>query len=186
MIGRGEGPRPDPLPARGRGWERTGGSIFQVSMPSAFYLLPVVDFDLAVVPVRLSVRPGGEVERVRGAGSLAVAEAEALESVDGQEVTMPPQEAREVPVSPGSPAIGVDFAIAKVANEQAAAEPAEVLRRHREAPRRIQDRVRRDPRDEISVLVELANEAVPDAGNVVDSVLLRVRDEDRLAPVGAS
>src|SRR5207244_11695734 len=91
------------------------------------------------------------------------------------------QASRAVPLAAPVLAEGVELAVAEVADDQTAAEPSEILWRHRHAPGRVQQAVRADPRDEVAVGIELPDEAVSDPGDVVLAALQRVADEDRVA-----
>src|SRR5436190_18540780 len=102
--------------------------------------------DRAEEPVRLVVRAGGEEEGVRVAVRAGVAELECPEAVDRELAPVRIPERAAVLEDPGADlGVGVDPAVAEVADEQVAAEAAERGRRPREAPRRIQLAVLRDP-----------------------------------------
>src|SRR5207253_542719 len=77
--------------------------------------------------------------------------------------------------------ICVDPPVAEVAYEQIATEGAEVRRRERQSPRRIEGALGGDARHEVPAGVEHVDEPAPGPGDVVHSgvVLPRVRDEDR-------
>src|SRR4029077_16573223 len=80
--------------------------------------------------------------------------------------------------------IGVDRPVAEVADEQVAAEAAEVAWRHRQPPRSVQLATRGDARDEGPVCRELVDEAEALSGHLVmASALLRVGDEQVAADV---
>ena len=76
--------------------------------------------------------------------------------------------------------VRVDLAVAEVADEQIAAEAAEVGRRLCEPPGRVQLAVLGHTRDEVPGRVELVHEAASLAGDLVLGVriLLGERDED--------
>src|SRR6266536_2994911 len=74
----------------------------------------------------------------------------------------------------------VDLAVAEVADEEISAEAAEVCRREREPPRRVQQAVLSHAGDQVAGRVEGVDEAEALPGDLVFCilVLLRERDED--------
>src|SRR5262245_19468116 len=139
----------------------------------------VNEFDLAEVAVLFLVRSGREEESVLVAGVSAVAEADSPEPVDRKRVGTFAEATHVMPRAGRVVAEGVDLPVSEVAHEQTPAEPAEIIGRHRHAPRRVERAVRADFGDQIPVAVELADKAIADAGDVVLSALLRVGHEDR-------
>ena len=67
----------------------------------------------------------------------------------------------------GGRVVGVDVAVAEVADEQVAAEPAEAARRQRQAPRRVERAPGDQPPDERAVIGEHVHEPVAPPGDVV-------------------
>src|SRR6266545_2276510 len=139
------------------------------------------DFDLAEVAVLLVVRPRGEIESVGRAGAGAVAEANAPQPVDDEVSVVAAQAATVTPFAFLVFAVGVDPAIAEVADEQTAPESAEVRRRHCDAPRGVQLTMRGHRRDEIAVGIEFAHETVTLSRDVIHPRFQRVGDENRVA-----
>src|SRR5262245_46435978 len=74
--------------------------------------------------------------------------------------------------------VGVDQAIAEVADQKTSAELSKVRRSHRQPPWRVQRPVRRHLREQIAVRVELTHEAVTDAGDVIQSTPQRIGHEN--------
>src|SRR5262245_7344386 len=139
----------------------------------------VNEFDLAEVAVLFFVRSGREEESVLVAGISTVAEADSPEPVDRERVGAFAEATRVMPLARRVVTEGVDFSVSEVAHDQTPAEPAEIIGRHRHAPRRVERAVRADSRDQVPVAVELADEAIADARDVVLSALLRVGHENR-------
>src|SRR5690349_21811856 len=86
--------------------------------------------------VRLVLDARGEVEGVDGSGAGAVAEAQAPEALDGQRTAgVAPQHPAEATIAGVE---GRDLPAAKLADEEHAAEPAEVRRCEGHAPGRVE------------------------------------------------
>src|SRR2546429_1563104 len=145
----------------------------------------LLGLDPAEQPVRLVVRAGREVERVRRARTGPVAEAEAPETIDRHRFAVGRAQltaVRERAVSLRR--VRVDRPVAEVADEQVAAEAAKVRRRHRKSPGSVQLPARGDAGDEGPVSLELVDEAEALSSHlVIASALLRVGDEQMAADV---
>src|SRR5207302_9333618 len=110
--------------------------------------------------VRSVVRPGCGVMGRRGTGSAVVAEPDAPEAVDRDRPSGRVAEAtRACPRSIGLLRVGVDLAVAEVADQQIAAEGTEVRRRACDAPGCVELAVRRDPCDQLAAGVECIDHA---------------------------
>src|SRR4030095_16278211 len=134
--------------------------------------------------VRLVVGAGGEEQRVGRAGVATVAEADAPQAVDFDRLMV--GALHNAVLFPAVLALveRVDPAVAEVADQQIAAELAEVRRRHGKAPRGIQLALRGDAAVEGPVSAEHAYVAKAFARQLLvrlGRVLLRVRDEDLTA-----
>ena len=90
------------------------------------------ELDLSEIAVLFLVRARGEIEDVLLPGSRPVAEPDTPEAVDRDRVPALAQLAGVVPMPGRVLAVRVDPAVAEVADQQAAAETAEVRRRLRE------------------------------------------------------
>src|SRR5262249_27712539 len=124
--------------------------------------------NLAEQPVHLVVRAGGEVEIVRVTRPRAVPEADAPEAVDRDRLAVRSLElAFELPLPVRLRLEGGDPAVAEVADEEVAARLAEVVRRHRQPPRRVQMPVLRDARDQGAARRVLVDDAAALAGGLV-------------------
>src|SRR5262249_17279292 len=145
----------------------------------------LADPDEAVEAVRPARRAGEEVEVVGRPGGGAVAERDRPETVDRDRRPVRDSQLTLVhPLAVAALLVGADAPIAEVPDQEVAAVGAEVRRRHRESPGRVQRRVRgplrRDPSDELAVrreLVDLPETAARDAVLLL-LVLLRVGDEE--------
>src|SRR5207237_10641870 len=114
-----------------------------------------------------AVDPGGEVEIARAAGRAVVTRRQGPQPVgdDGLAVLVGD---RALEVEAAALMLeGVDAPVAEVADEQIAAEAAERVRRDGQATGRVQRPARRDAADEAAVAIELVDEAVTGAGDVV-------------------
>src|SRR4030095_6500099 len=134
--------------------------------------------------VRLVVGAGGEEQRVGRAGVATVAEADAPQAVDFDRLMV--SALHNAVLFPAVLALveRVDPAVAEVADQQIAAELAEVRRRHGKAPRGIQPAPRGDAAVEGPVSAEPVYVAKPFARQLLvrlGRVLLRVREEDLTA-----
>src|SRR5581483_4475105 len=118
--------------------------------------------------VALVVRARGEEERVgRAVLAMAEPELERPEAVDLDRLSVRLAEhpfARERPVRLRR--VGDDPAVAEVADEQVAAEPAEVDRRERQAPGSVQEVVAADAHQKPTARVVLVDEAEAGAGDL--------------------
>src|SRR5205823_895303 len=97
--------------------------------------------------VTLVVGSGREKQRVRGPGVHAVAEPDAPQAVDGERMPV-----RRLEMSlglAGGEVIGVDAAVAEIADEQVAAEAAEPGGRDGQAPGRVEGAARGDPAEKV-------------------------------------
>src|SRR5262245_19822509 len=111
-------------------------------------LLSRRELDLPVVPVLLFVRTGGEIQDVRRPRGSAQPEPDPPESVDRERVRSALQPSRVMPVVPFVLAERVQLAVAEVPDDQASAELPEIRRREGHSPRRIEQTVRPDFRNE--------------------------------------
>jgi GNAT superfamily N-acetyltransferase len=91
------------------------------------------EFNLPEGAVRFLIRSRGEVQHIRRSCGAIVAEPDAPQPVDDERLPILPQFSLMVEHSVAIEAIGVDFAITKVADEKTSAKPAEGRRRHRQA-----------------------------------------------------
>src|SRR5438309_9484906 len=135
-------------------------------------------------PILLPVRTCGEEQRVRGTVvRRPVAKLEGPQSIDrDRSLLQVPQHTLEREVAVWPLLVGVDSAVAKVADKQVAPEAPEVLGCHRETPRCIQRPVTCDARERMTrggVRID-EPEALP-MELVPRWPLLRVRDEDPAA-----
>src|SRR2546428_3370486 len=148
--------------------------------------------DRAEEPVRLVVWTRREEQRAeRSVGWAAVPELQRPQPVDRKLLSVRgPERADELPCPVGQFLVGVDVPVAKVADEQVAAESAEGCGGHREAPRGVQLAVLRNAREQVPVRVEGVDEAEALAVELVIRawLLFRERHEDpgidRLNPKG--
>src|SRR6476619_7017540 len=107
-------------------------------------------FDRAEQAVVLAVRTRGEEKGVRGTGSVAVAELERPQPLDHHRVTVSTlQAALEVERTARLRLEGVDHAVAEVADQQVAAELAEVVGSPRDPPRRVERTCGSDPLEQL-------------------------------------
>src|SRR5690349_10601651 len=72
--------------------------------------------------------------------------------------------------------IGMDAAVAEIADQEIAGETAEPVRGDGESPGRVERTMRRDALDQVAVEVELVDEAMAEAPHVVRA--LRVADRE--------
>src|SRR4051794_39593218 len=94
----------------------------------------------------------------------------------------PHQRAVEYPAGPGV-LVGMDLAVAKVANKQVTTEAPEIVGRHGHAPRGVELAARRDTAQEVAarrIRVDIAK-VRPRLLFAGAAFLLGVRDEDRVA-----
>src|SRR5947209_13332142 len=124
--------------------------------------------DSANDPFLLAVWTRREEQRVeRSVGWAAVSELQRPQPVDRKLLSVRgPEHADELPCPIGQFLVGVDVPVAKVADEQGAAEGAEAGGGHREAPRGIQLAVLRDAREQVPVRVESGDEGEAVAGEL--------------------
>src|SRR6266496_1977867 len=121
-------------------------------------------YELSEQAVCLVIWPGSEDQLV-GLGRVPVAETQAPQAFDGDRVAVGPAELTQVRA--GVRVVGVDVAIAEVADEQRSAEPAEVVRGQGEPPWRVQRAPGDQPADERAVVGEDVHESVARAGHVI-------------------
>ena len=148
---------------------------------------PATEMDSALCdppeqPVRLIVRAGGEEQRV---GRSVVHEHHARTGAptdrrSGSTCDSLPSGSDALVRPVGLRGVGVDLAVTEVSDEEIAAEPAEVARGERQAPRGIELPAGCDPAQKHAVGVEPIDEAEALALDIVlrSRVLLRVADED--------
>src|SRR6266513_2507904 len=114
--------------------------------------------DRAEQAVRLVVWPGGEEQRVRWPCASAVAEAKRPQALDLQRrAASTVQHAAALVLAVAKRIVrivGVDAAVAEVADEQIVAEGTEVSRRKRQSPRRIERFSRRDTANQVATGIE--------------------------------
>src|SRR5256712_9008838 len=117
--------------------------------------------DRAEEPVRLVVWTRREEQRAeRSVGWAAVSELQRPQPVDRELLPVRgPEHADQLPCPVGQFLVGADVPVAKVADEQVAAEGAEAGGGHREAPRGIQLAMLRDAREPVPVPVEGGDES---------------------------
>ena len=86
--------------------------------------------------VLLTIRAGGEIDRVDVAAIATVANTKAPQSIDNNHLTM--GIADFVNEHAGVRIVRIDMAFAEISDQQCAGECSEALRRDRNAPRRIE------------------------------------------------
>ena len=135
--------------------------------------------DRAEQAVRLIVRPGGEEQRVHRPCASAVAEAKRPKALDLQGRPAGTVQHAEVlilaVVKYIRRIVGVNAAVAEVADEQVVAEGTEVSRRQRQPPRRVSVPSRRDAANQVAAGVERVHESMAHSRDVVLLVFVPAR-----------
>src|SRR5437868_2034571 len=136
--------------------------------------------------MRLVVGSGGEIQRRRRPGLVAVPESDAPEAVDhDRAAARVSQLTGRCEVSGGVLLEGMDVTVAEVPDEQVARELAESGRCPRQPPRRVEVACACDATEQMTALVIRVDVAEARSINLVHAVwaLLGIRDEDRPAEV---
>src|SRR2546428_1563086 len=106
--------------------------------------------------VLLVLNPGREEERVERPGPTAIAEVQGPEPADHDRLLVRrPQRALEFPILG---VVGVDAAVAEVADQEGAAELTELLGSQRQPPGRVESASRGEPLQKVALGVEDVHE----------------------------